>query len=1027
MKRHFHILALALLFLALPYGAHAQTAPGGVSTNLDLWLKADAGVTESSGAVSAWADQSTNSNNATQAGGTLQPLYVADGLNFNPAFLFDGVDDYMDTALDINAGTAPDATIFAVYRTAGAAAGPVWGEFDGSGDRLIRNHSGTDGEVGYGPTFDTATGLFPTDVPTIGTVQFDEDAASGSYVFGNGTQLLQFTADQDPTTSNTFEIGGLGDDGVGGVFNGEIYEVVVHSQVMTTQEMHEVESYLAIKYGITLGHDYFASDGTVVRSLGGTYDFHIGAIGRDDASGLNQKQTMSSEAGAVVTIALGSYAVDNASNANTFSSDLQFLAWADDNESTLLTAAFSGASANRRMAREWKVKEVNGVGTVEVRISNAYGATYLISDDNSSFSSPVESLLSDNGDGTSSATINFLNGDFFTFGANMPAPGGVASNLALWLKSDAGVTESVSDISVWADQSGNARDAATNGVSNLPAFAATDVNYNPIVEFDASNSEGLNTPSVFEDVAHSNVNVFVVAQHNTLSDSWLFIEQEVGQSDRVSAHVPFNTLSTVYWDAGTTSGDFRLSAAWSETVGTPYLWGFEYESATPKQAIYRDGNLVSSDASVSAFTFPSINDFQLANNVPSSDYNDADIAELIVFTGAVSDAEQLQIDSYLAIKFGLQLDNNYVASDATVLWDPTANAIYHNDVAGIGRDDASGLNQKQSAGGGLAASRGSLAADNASNGNSFASDKSFLIWGHDTGALTESTVMFGSSPAQLLGRKWFVKETGNSGSLELQFDLNAATVSGTVATDFWLVADTDTDPTNGSRLIQQANSYSGGVASFTGITLDDDDILMLITDNPGDVTLPVEMTRFDAVYAEDGVLLEWATASEVNNAGFEIQRRVVGRDGAPGWQKVGFVEGKGTSDTPSTYTFHDKASGFRANTMAYRIKQLDFDGGFRHSEVAEVYLPAPAAYDLSSYPNPFNPVATIAYDVPVDGHIKLVVYDAQGRMVKVLVDGQQAAGRYNASFDGSGLASGVYVYRLEAAGKSFSKSMMLVK
>ncbi|MEM8485676.1 MAG: T9SS type A sorting domain-containing protein [Bacteroidota bacterium] len=1027
MKRHLYVLALAFLFLALPYGAHAQTAPGGVSTNLDLWLKADAGVTESVGAVSAWADQSTNSNNATQASGTLQPMYVANGLNFNPALLFDGTDDYLDTALDINAGTAPDATIFAVYRTTAAAAGPVWGEFDGSGDRLIRNHSGTDGEVGYGPTFDTALGLFPTDVPTIGTVQFDEDAASGSYVFGNGTQLLQFTADQDPTTSNTFEIGGLGDDGVGGVFNGEIYEVVVHSQVMTTQEMHEVESYLAIKYGITLGHDYFASDGTVVRALGGTYDFHIAAIGRDDASGLNQKQTMSSEAGAFVTIALGSYAADNASNVNTFSSDLQFLAWADDNGSTLLTEAFAGTSTNRRMAREWKVKEVNGVGTVEVRIPNAYGATYLISDDNASFTSPDETLLSDNGDGTSSATINFSNGDFFTFGANMPAPGGVASNLALWLKSDAGVTESAGDISVWADQSGNARDAAANGVSNLPAFAASDLNYNPIVAFDASNSEGLNTPSVFENTAHSNVNIFVVAQHNTLSDSWLFIEQEVGQSDRVSAHVPFNTLSTIYWDAGTTSGDFRLSAAWSESVGTPYLWGFEYESATPKQAIYRDGNLVSTDASVSSFTFPSINDFQLANNVPSSDYNDSDIAELIVFTGAVSDAEQLQIDTYLALKYGLQLDNNYVASDATLLWDPTANAIYHNDVAGIGRDDASGLNQKQSVGGIMAASRGSLAADNPSNGNSFASDKSFLFWGHDTGALTESTVMFGSSPAQLLGRKWLVKETGNSGSLELQFDLNGATVSGSAATDFWLVVDTDTDPTNGSRILQQANSFTAGVASFTGVVLEDDDILMLITDNPDDVTLPVEMTQFDAVFDNGSVQLVWTTASEVNNAGFEVQRRVTDRDGATGWLNIGFVKGQGTSDTAHTYTFKDAARGLRASRAAYRIKQVDFNGDFRHSEVAEVYLPAPEAYDMSSYPNPFNPVATISYDVPVDGHIKLAVYDAQGRMVKVLVDGQQAAGRYSASFDGSGLASGVYVYRLEAAGKSFSKTMMLVK
>ena len=93
----------------------------------------------------------------------------------------------------------------------------------------------------------------------------------------------------------------------------------------------------------------------------------------------------------------------------------------------------------------------------------------------------------------------------------------------------------------------------------------------------------------------------------------------------------------------------------------------------------------------------------------------------------------------------------------------------------------------------------------------------------------------------------------------------------------------------------------------------------------------------------------------------------------------------------------------------------------------------PKEYELSqNYPNPFNPATTIKYAVPVTGQVKMSVYNSMGQLVKVLVNEVQTSGAYNVSFDGSDLASGVYLYRLEAGDPVTgqfveTKKMILVK
>ncbi|MEZ4701653.1 MAG: T9SS type A sorting domain-containing protein [Rhodothermales bacterium] len=186
-------------------------------------------------------------------------------------------------------------------------------------------------------------------------------------------------------------------------------------------------------------------------------------------------------------------------------------------------------------------------------------------------------------------------------------------------------------------------------------------------------------------------------------------------------------------------------------------------------------------------------------------------------------------------------------------------------------------------------------------------------------------------------------------------------------------------------------------------------------------TLPVELTAFTVRRDGRQVQLAWTTASETNNAGFHVERSA---DGGATFQAVGYVEGRGTAGGETRYRYTDAAP---ARDVVYRLKQVDFDGRFSYSRTAL----APAlveAYALeASYPNPFNPVTTIAYETPVDGAVRLAVYDVLGKEVAVLVDGEQAAGRHAVSFDAAGLPSGIYFYRMTAGSASFTRTMQLMK
>jgi parallel beta-helix repeat protein/predicted outer membrane repeat protein len=189
-----------------------------------------------------------------------------------------------------------------------------------------------------------------------------------------------------------------------------------------------------------------------------------------------------------------------------------------------------------------------------------------------------------------------------------------------------------------------------------------------------------------------------------------------------------------------------------------------------------------------------------------------------------------------------------------------------------------------------------------------------------------------------------------------------------------------------------------------------------------DAPLPVELSSFTAEVNGMTVELRWRTETEVNNYGFEIDRCIENKV----WEKIGFIEGNGNSNSPKLYSYTDKplTGGCK---FSYRLKQIDSDGKYEYSNIIEVEL-TPNHYELTqNYPNPFNPITTIQYSIPALGKVKIILFNLLGEKIKTLIDEEKMPGNYEVEFNAVNIPSGVYFYQLKAGDFVQTKKMILMK
>jgi hypothetical protein len=309
-----------------------------------------------------------------------------------------------------------------------------------------------------------------------------------------------------------------------------------------------------------------------------------------------------------------------------------------------------------------------------------------------------------------------------------------------------------------------------------------------------------------------------------------------------------------------------------------------------------------------------------------------------------------------------------------------------------------------------------------SNTSTFNIGTSNLVFTYNTSALSSPTLL---AIHNFSGTNYGTMDLTGTTQKSLNIYLNFGAVGTAVELSFMDVATirfTTTDPAGSSNLQWVT---SGGAPT---VVYKDDESTPVSVGTLSDLNtspLPIQMASFAAnVVRGNDVEVAWKTVSETNNYGFEVYRK---RNENGVWNKLGFIEGHGTTLAAQSYTYLDKSVGF--GNYFYQIKQIDLDGKSEtFPEMNVVVGVAPDQLVLAqNYPNPFNPTTTIEFALPKETHVSLEVYNVIGQRVATLVDETKPTGIYVVPFNASALASGTYFYRLTTKEVSFIKRMMILK
>jgi hypothetical protein len=343
-------------------------------------------------------------------------------------------------------------------------------------------------------------------------------------------------------------------------------------------------------------------------------------------------------------------------------------------------------------------------------------------------------------------------------------------------------------------------------------------------------------------------------------------------------------------------------------------------------------------------------------------------AEIIGYTTAVSVTDRQKINSYLAIKYGTTLAQDYLSTSGSTIF--TTAAPYNNNIIGIGRDDIEALTQKQSHNDDdiVRIYLSTITSTNALNAGSFTNNISYVVTGANTGAMCATVASNAEKPAACglfsrIEREWKVTRTNMNQNFNMDFKLAACAAPGSVVlADLRLLVDDDGNFGNGGTTCYSnvtnpgLFTYSNPTITVNGITsamIPNNSTRFLTIGSVQVITpLPIELLTFDAVLNQKRTVdLTWTTATEHNSDYFIAEKSL----DLQNWVNVCLVQAAGNSSNELDYSCEDTNPFLGLNY--YRLKEVDQDGSFKYSETRVVNLES--TQDVTIYPNPTNSIFSI--------------------------------------------------------------------
>ena len=261
-----------------------------------------------------------------------------------------------------------------------------------------------------------------------------------------------------------------------------------------------------------------------------------------------------------------------------------------------------------------------------------------------------------------------------------------------------------------------------------------------------------------------------------------------------------------------------------------------------------------------------------------------------------------------------------------------------------------------------------------------------------------------------------------------------ATIAGDAIFEGTIMANDYITLAAGATLNGRALARSAAVTSTTNT---------ITVTTTTDKSLPVTLSAFSARAGKGSVQLNWSTASEIENLGFILERRVTESE-YQNWIEIAsyvtnpVMAGQGSTSKRTEYSYTDESIE-PGIFYEYRLADVSYQGTFEYHSMtvlATATAPAlqmPSEYSMQqNYPNPFNPTTTISYGLPEEADISLVIYDIRGHVVKTIDSGGQVAGWYEhvwRGLDNSGqpVSTGLYLTRLQAGSHTKTIKMLYLK